>query len=34
MYTDGNGAERRHRLTDRQYDNLQPVLDHLVAQIT
>ncbi len=34
IYTDDNGAERRHRLTDRQYDHLKPVLEHLVAQIT
>jgi len=34
VYKDPGGAEKRQRLTDRQYDNLGPILDHLVAQIT
>jgi len=34
VYKDPGGAEVRHRLSDRQYDNLGPILDHLVAQIT
>lgn len=34
LYKGPTGAEARYRLTDRQYDNLEPVLDHLVAQIT
>lgn len=34
VYKDGTGAEKKQRLTDRQYDNLGTVLDHLVAQIT
>jgi hypothetical protein len=34
VYKDSGGAEVRYRLSDRQYDNLGPVLDHLVAQIT
>ncbi len=31
--TDG-GRVVRHKLSDRQYDNLKPILEHLVAQIT
>jgi hypothetical protein len=34
LYKDQNGADARHRLSERQYDNLGPVLDHLVARIT
>jgi hypothetical protein len=34
IYKDSSGAEVRYKLSDRQYDNLGPVLDHLVAQIT
>lgn len=34
VYRNAGGAELRHRVSDRQYDNLGPVLDHLVAQIT
>lgn len=34
IYKDPGGAEARYRLTDRQFDNLGPILDHLVAQIT
>jgi len=33
-YKNGNGSLVQHRLSDRQYDNLGPLLDHLVAQIT
>ncbi len=34
VYKAPGGGEARHRLTDRQYDNLEPILEHLVAQIT
>jgi len=34
IYKDSNGPERRRKLSDRQYDNLEVVLDHLVAKIT
>jgi len=34
VYKQGEGAEVERRLSDRQYDNLEPVLDHLVAKIT
>jgi hypothetical protein len=34
VYKAGDGPERRHKLSDRQYDNLDVILDHLVAQIT
>lgn len=34
VYRDAGGAQVRCRLSDRQYDNLGPILDHLVAQIT
>lgn len=34
IYKNSAGAEVRHRLNDRQYDNLGPILDHLIAQIT
>ncbi len=33
-YKDKNGKEVDRKITDRQYDNLEPVLDHLVAEIT
>jgi hypothetical protein len=33
-YKDENGKEVDRKINDRQYDNLQPVLDHLVAEIT
>jgi hypothetical protein len=33
-YKQGTGAEARYKLSDRQYDNLQAILDHLVAKIT
>ena len=33
-YTDENGASSRRKLSDRQFDNLGPILDHLVAQIS
>lgn len=34
VYKNPGGGESRHRLTDRQYDNLGLILEHLVAQIT
>lgn len=34
IYKDPGGAEAKCRLSDRQFDNLGPILDHLVAQIT
>jgi len=34
VYTGGNGREVRQTLSERQYDNLRPILDHLVAQIS
>ena len=34
IYKGANGTEMRRKLSDRQYDNLQVVLDHLVAKIT
>jgi hypothetical protein len=33
-YKSENGRLVQYKLTDRQYDNLKPILDHLVAQIT
>lgn len=33
-YKDHNGHEVDLKLSDRKYDNLKPVLDHLVAQIS
>jgi hypothetical protein len=33
-YKDPNGREADLKLSDRKYDNLSPVLDHLVAQIS
>jgi len=33
-YKDKNGREANRKISDRQYDNLEPILDHLVAQIT
>ncbi len=33
-YTNEGGASVPYKLSDRQYDNLGPILDHLVAQIT
>jgi len=34
IYRGANGTEMRRKLGDHQYDNLQVVLDHLVAKIT
>jgi len=33
-YKDENGKEVNRKISDRTYDNLEPILDHLVAQIT
>jgi hypothetical protein len=33
-YKDENGKEANRKISDRQYDNLEPILDHLVAEIT
>jgi hypothetical protein len=33
-YKNEAGRLVQYKLSDRQYDNLQPILDHLVAQIT
>ena len=33
-YKDKNGREVDRKISDRQYDNLEPILDHLVAKIT
>jgi hypothetical protein len=33
-YKDESGRLVEHKLSDRQFDNLKPILDHLVAQIT
>ena len=33
-YTTGAGRSVRRKLIDREYDNLGPILDHLVEQIT
>jgi len=34
IYKENSGPEVRRKLSDRQYDNLEVVLDHLVAKIT
>jgi len=34
IYKNEKGGLAQHRLSDRQYDNLRPILDHLIAQIT
>lgn len=33
-YKDTNGSEAKYKVSDRTYDNLGAVLEHLVAQIT
>ena len=33
-HKDKNGRETDHKLSDRDYDNLKAILDHLVAKIT
>jgi hypothetical protein len=33
-YTDKGGKEVDRKMSDRKYDNLGPVLDHLVAKIS
>lgn len=33
-YKDENGKEVDRKINDRQYDNLEPILDHLVSKIT
>jgi hypothetical protein len=33
-YRKGQGGEARRTLSDREYDNLGPILDHLVAKIS
>jgi hypothetical protein len=33
-YKDNNGKETNYKISDRTYDNLAPILDHLVAKIT
>ena len=33
-YKNESGRLVQYKLSDRQYDNLKPILDHLVAQIT
>ena len=33
-YKDKDGSEVNRKLSDRQYDNLGPILDHLVAKIS
>jgi hypothetical protein len=33
-YKNENGKEVHRKLSNRSYDNLQPILEHLVAQIT
>jgi hypothetical protein len=33
-YKAPDGKPVQHRLSDRQYDNLAPILDHLIAQIS
>lgn len=33
-YKNENGRLVDYKLSDRQYDNLEPILDHLVAQIS
>jgi len=34
VYKQSNGTETKRRLSDREYGNLEPILDHLVAKIT
>lgn len=34
VYKRDNGTETKRRLNERDYDNLEPILDHLVAKIT
>jgi hypothetical protein len=34
FYKKGNGREGKRRLGDREYDNLAPILDHVIAKIT
>ncbi|UCD49156.1 MAG: hypothetical protein JSW27_16675 [Phycisphaerales bacterium] len=34
VYRKGNGTEAKRRLSDRQYDNLKPILELLVEKIT
>ena len=34
IYQESGGPEMRRKLSDRQYDNLEAILDHLVAKIT
>lgn len=34
IYKNGQGGEARRRLSDREYENLGPVLNHLIAQIS
>lgn len=33
-YKDNNGKETNRKISDKTYDNLEPILDHLEAQIT
>lgn len=33
-YTNGDGKSVNRKLDDRQFDNLGPILDHLIAKIT
>lgn len=33
-YQDENGKESELKISDKKYDNLKPILDHLVAKIT
>jgi hypothetical protein len=33
-YKNERGGESQRKLNDREYDNLGPILDHLIAQIT
>ncbi len=32
-YKDENGREANRKISDRTYDNLEPILDHLVAEL-
>ena len=34
FYTSGDGREVQRKLSDREYDNLAAILEHLVAKIT
>jgi hypothetical protein len=34
VYKNEHGSLAKHKLTDRQFENLKPILEHLVAQIT